>query len=170
MVDLGQLWEYRQRPLGRQPFYAFPRPDSDWDGNLAAAAIAQGRAVTELAFARSGFGWWFADWMIVLTAAQVASVLHQELAAHGSKERGKTKRLVRFDRSQSGVPARLPPPVPWRDFWPTLERCGLSGWSQLIRLPARIVWAQVPYPSSDIVEMLAQGLCYVRMRNITRHL
>jgi hypothetical protein len=25
-VDLGQLWEYSQKPLARQPFYAFPRP------------------------------------------------------------------------------------------------------------------------------------------------
>ena len=31
-VDLGQLWEYRQRPLGHQPFYAFPWPN--WHGNL----------------------------------------------------------------------------------------------------------------------------------------
>jgi hypothetical protein len=23
-VDLGQLWEYSHKPLGRQPFYAFP--------------------------------------------------------------------------------------------------------------------------------------------------
>jgi hypothetical protein len=61
MVDLGQLWDYRRRPLGRQPFYAFPRPHSDWDGNMTDAAIAQGRAVTELGFARSGPGWWFAD-------------------------------------------------------------------------------------------------------------
>jgi len=27
MVDLGQLWEYRNRRPGWQPFYAFPRPD-----------------------------------------------------------------------------------------------------------------------------------------------
>jgi hypothetical protein len=38
-VDLGQLWEYSHKPLGRQPFYAFPGPD--WDGNLAAVARAQ---------------------------------------------------------------------------------------------------------------------------------
>ena len=38
-VDLGQLWEYSHKPLGRQPFYAFPWPD--WDGNLAAVARAQ---------------------------------------------------------------------------------------------------------------------------------
>lgn len=35
-VDLGQLWEYRQRPLGHQPFYAFPWPT--WQGNLTVAA------------------------------------------------------------------------------------------------------------------------------------
>jgi len=36
LVDLGQLWEYRQRRLARQPFYAFPAPD--WRGQLSAAA------------------------------------------------------------------------------------------------------------------------------------
>src|SRR5262245_56456544 len=51
LVDLGQLWEYRQRQPGHQPFYAFPRPG--WSGNLSAAANARGRPVTELAFARS---------------------------------------------------------------------------------------------------------------------
>ena len=40
-VDLGQLWEYSQKPLARQPFYAFPRPH--WDGELAAAARADGQ-------------------------------------------------------------------------------------------------------------------------------
>jgi hypothetical protein len=64
LVDLGQLWEYHRRPLGHQPFYAFPWPD--WRGNLHAAANAEGRPVTELGFARSGSGWWFADWMVPL--------------------------------------------------------------------------------------------------------
>ena len=55
-VNLGQLWEYSHKPLGRQPFYAFPRPD--WDGDLAAVARAQQprKEVTELAFRRSGSG------------------------------------------------------------------------------------------------------------------
>jgi hypothetical protein len=65
------------------------------------AATAGGRAVTELGFARSGRNWWFADWMVVLTAGQVARVLHNELAAHGSKTRGKKERLVRFDVTDS---------------------------------------------------------------------
>jgi hypothetical protein len=58
-VDLGQLWEYRQRSLGRQPFYVFPR--ADWRGELASAAKAHGLPVTELAFRRSGPAWWFAE-------------------------------------------------------------------------------------------------------------
>jgi hypothetical protein len=56
-VDLGQLWEYSQKPLARQPFYAFPRPH--WDGELAAAARADGQDATELAVQRSKTGWWF---------------------------------------------------------------------------------------------------------------
>ena len=98
-MDLGQLWDYRQRSPGRQPFYAFPWPD--WDGTLDVVAIAEGRAVTELGFSRSGSGWWFADWMVVLTPAQVAAVLHDELEAHGSEERGIRKPLVKFDVSNS---------------------------------------------------------------------
>lgn len=101
LVDLGQLWEYRQRPFGHQPFYVFPRPD--WHGNLAGVASARGRPVTELGFARSGRWWWFADWMLVLTTAQVAAILQRDLTAHGSRERGVRKRLVRFDVSRSNV-------------------------------------------------------------------
>jgi hypothetical protein len=157
LIDLGQLWEYRQRPRGRQPFYAFPKPDRDWDGNLAAAAIAGGLAVTELAFARSGPGWWFADWMVVLTTAQVAAVLSRELAAHGSRKRGKKGRLVRFDRTQSapvwGSGAAVTP-ICWREFWPELERCGRVGWPQLIRLPASVVRAQGPYRPDHILGFL----------------
>jgi hypothetical protein len=159
MVDLGQLWQYRQRPLGHQPFYAFPRPDSDWGGNLAAAAIAKGRAVTELGFARSGSGWWFADWMIVLTAAEVAAVLHKELAAHGSKK-PKKERLVRFDHSKPGPvwgSGTHPAPVGWREFWPALEHCGRIGWPQLIRLPARLTRTRGPYPTSQVAEMLREA-------------
>ena len=67
-VDLGQLWEYSQKPLARQPFYAFPRPH--WDGELAAAAKADGQDATELAVQRSKTGWWFGDWMVVMTTQQ----------------------------------------------------------------------------------------------------
>ena len=131
LVDLGQLWEYRRRPLGHQPFYAFPWPG--WRGNLTAAALSGGRPVTELAFSRGGRGWWFADWMVLLTAERVAAVLHRELAAHGSGKRGNRERLVRFDVTHSTATpvvtwgsgsGATPRPIRWREFWAKLEQCG----------------------------------------------
>ena len=161
-VDLGQLWEYRERRLGRQPFYAFPWPD--WHGNLTAVAIAEGRPVTELAFARSGHRW-FADWMVLLTAGQVAAVLDKDLTAHGCRERGKTKRLVRFDLSHStvspvitwGSGAVPPEPIGWREFWPELDQCGRDGWPQLIFLPARFARARDIYLRSQVVGLLREA-------------
>jgi len=160
IVDLGQLWEYRQRPPAHQPFYAFPRPG--WRGNLDVAARADGRPVTELAFMRGGRRWWFADWMVVLTAAQVAGVLHKELAAHGSRERDTKKPLVRFDLNQShsdmGLRAAADPPaIRWLDFWSTLDQCGEPGWPQLIRLPERITPAQGLYRPAQVAGMLRQA-------------
>lgn len=163
-VDLGQLWEYRQRSLGHQPFYAFPWPD--WSGNLTAVATAGGRLVTELAFSRSGPGWWFADWMVLLTAAQVEAVLRTELAAHGSRTRGTTKRLVRFDVSRSTVAPTItwgsgaagsPTVIRWRDFWTTLEQCGRAGWPQLIFVPARTIRGQRLYGRTQVAEMLREA-------------
>lgn len=163
-VDLGQLWEYRQRPLGNQPFYVFPRPD--WAGNLKAVAIAQGHAVTELAFSRSGRTWWFADWMVVLSAAEVATVLQPELTAHSSRRRGTRERLVEFDSTKPMHPtwgpshsARAAPKglIGWLDFWSELEQCGRVGWPQLIRLPARIVQQRVPLPRSQVAGMLQEA-------------
>jgi hypothetical protein len=126
------------------------------------AANAGGRSVTELGFRRSGAGWWFADWMVLLTTAQVATVLHKDLMAHGSPKRGKKRRLVRFDLSHSAVSPRItwgsgaPPPKPigWREFWPTLEECGRDGWPQLIRLPA---W-MAPDPDSYLPSSFVFGL------------
>ena len=94
-VDLGQLWEYSQKPLARQPFYAFPRPH--WDGELAAAARADGQDATELAIQRSKTGWWLGDWMVVMTTQQVADVLRQDLNAH---------RLARPGRQEMPGPVR----------------------------------------------------------------
>jgi hypothetical protein len=150
-VDLGQLWEYSQKPLGQQPFYAFPSPH--WNGDLARRAKAAGLEVTELAFkrtrasSRSEPSFWFADWMVVLTTAQVAAVLSRELAAHRSRQRGTRKRLVRFNVKNGTnavwgnpkLPACPPVTVTWLDFWDELEQCGREGWPQLIRLPAPAV-------------------------------
>lgn len=164
-VDLGQLWEYNQLPLGRQPFYAFPWPD--WDGNLTAFTIARGRAVTELAFARSGPAWWFAAWMVVLPTAQVAAVLQPELMTHGSRSRGSKTRLVRFDSKSPTTPTWGPGPSPradpspgpvgWREFWSELEQCGHPEWPQLIRLPTRIVQAKGPYQPGQVIGMLREA-------------
>jgi hypothetical protein len=142
-VDLGQLWEYSHKPMGRQPFYAFPWPD--WDGKLADVAQANHprKEVTELAFRRSGPQWWFADWMIVLTTRQVADVLHHELNAHGSRTRRSPKRLVRFDVKNPAntiwgdpaSPAAAPQVINWLDLWYELEQCGRDDWPQLIRVP-----------------------------------
>ena len=147
-IDLGQLWQYRQRSLGRQPFYAFPYPH--WRGQLSSAATGGRLPVTDLAFARSGPGWWFADWMVVVTAAQVAAVLGGPLTSHGSAMRGNKERLVRFDLTRSaskpvvtwGLGATPPVTVGWRDFWTTLERCGRMEWPQLILLPLDLIGAQ----------------------------
>jgi hypothetical protein len=157
-IDLGQLWDYCQRHPRLQPFYAFPRPDPGWNGMLTAEAAASGRAVTELAFARSGPGWWFADWMIVMTPADVARMLHKELTAHGSRKRKKTAVLVTFEnavpRWKSGGPSSL---IKWRDLWPELEACGRPEWPQLILLPARLLEAKRPLRHGDIANALREA-------------
>jgi hypothetical protein len=155
-VDLGQLWEYVHKPRGHQPFYAFPHPRPGWDGLLADVAIAVGQPVTETGFSRSGRGLWFANWMVVLPSAAVASVLSPELAQHGSRDRGTRGQLVRFDGGKPswGSGANDPGTVAWRDFWPEIERCGRSGWPQLIRLPAGLLRARNPYSPEQIRALL----------------
>ena len=163
LVNLGQLWEYRQRPLSFQPFYAFPWPDPFWPGTLDEAALAAGVQVTDLAFSRSGSGWWFADWMVVLTAAQVAGVLSRELAAHGSGKRDKAARLVRFDVNDpkpawgASGKAAAPRVIRWRDFWPALDRCGQTGWPQLIRIPKWLIKEDGSYQPDEVLTLLRQS-------------
>ncbi|MFE9579466.1 hypothetical protein ACFYO1_23975 [Nocardia sp. NPDC006044] len=141
-VDLGQLWEYSLKPLGEQPFYVFPLPD--WPGPLDTYARSKGKHVSDLAFRRSGPGWWFADWMTVMTTAEVAGVLRKELSAHSSGRRKKT-RLLTIEVGQAGrrkfLWAAGAPPQRfwWRDFWDELVQCGRQGWPQRILLPARLI-------------------------------
>lgn len=174
MVNLGQLWDYWNLPLPHQPFYVFPWPD--WSGDLEAVAVSSGVSPSELAFSRSGAGWWFADWMVVLTTAQVATVLRTELAAHGSSRRkNSSRRLVQFDMtSPAGSPSRLwgsgvaePDSVPWRQFWTDLQACGGVGWPQLIRLPAALVVAH-EYERFEVAALLAQARDWIveRERNV----
>jgi hypothetical protein len=155
-VDLGQLWEYRQRPLGHQPFYAFPWPQPGWNGSLSSVAAAAGKPVTELGFSKRGTHLWFARWMVILTAGEVSMVMRSELNAHGSRARGKVATLVRFDHGHAtwnqGIPA--PSVVTWLGFWDVLEQCGRTGWPQLIRLPARLVSASDPHDRPQIMGLL----------------
>jgi hypothetical protein len=160
-VDLGQLWDYWNRPLGRQPFYVFPDPD--WEGSLEAVATANGVRVSELAFSRSGLGWWFADWMVVLTTQDVVRVLRAELMAHGSSARGSRSRLVRYDDAREpslrrvtwgprggGTPVAT---TTFRDFWDEIDRCGRGSWPQIVRLQAVLVHRHW-YSRREVLELL----------------
>lgn len=155
-VDLGQLWEYVYKPSGHQPFYAFPHPRPGWDGFLADVATVEGQPVTEAGYSRSGRGLWFANWMAVLPPAAVASVLSQELARHGSRDRGNRKLLVRFDRGKAswGSGASDREMIAWRDFWPQIERCGRAGWPQLIRVPAGLLRTGGSYSPEQVLTLL----------------
>jgi hypothetical protein len=172
-VDLGQLWEYSQRPLVRQPFYAFPWPH--WDGELAAAARADGQDATELAVQRSKTGWWFGDWMVVMTTQQVADVLRRDLNAYKRRDRGEPRCLVQFDisdpdKTEWGDPASSVPPsevLNWCQFWPELDKCGRDKWPQLIRIPRLILgrWRRSRHryeeeelhPRHELIEMFRQS-------------
>jgi hypothetical protein len=148
LIDLVQLAEYGRQPLGRQPFYVFPWPD--WCGRLEDEASASGYPVADLAFSRSGRGFWFADWMVAMTTRQVSGLLDSELKKHGSSTRRKKSSLVQFEitipepgralRTKAtwgpGKVAIDPSPVIfWTDLWAELIRCGRADWPQLIRLP-----------------------------------
>lgn len=152
-VDIGQLWEYLQRPC--PPYYVIPWPTWSGDLRVAAAAATPVVPVTEIAFARSN-DWWFGSWVRVLTPQQVKAVMANELAAHGRRKRGNIRRLVRID--PNGKPplwgpkgaAGGPVPIPWRDFWSQIASCGSPGWPQIIRLPARVLPSGSSFALSEL--------------------
>jgi hypothetical protein len=159
-VDLGQLWEYRHRSLGQQPFYAFPKPI--WSGELSEAAATSGRVAADLGFGRRGRGWAFANWMVVLTTEQVAQIMAKELAGHPSRERGTRKRLVRFTLGSSpewgpDSGADDPGAICWRDFWRTITQCGRPGWPQLVHLPESLATATNGYEHQDLAALLKRA-------------
>lgn len=137
LIDIGQLKDYLASPV--PAFYVFPKPA--WTGQLKTAANAAGIAAPELAFSRSGPGWWVADWLIVMTAQEVARVLSAEVAAHSGTTRGNKEKLVAFTVPSNGATTSAwahnltPKTYAWRDFWTKLESCGEPGWPQLLRLP-----------------------------------
>lgn len=161
-VDIGQLWDYEHRPFAEQPYYAFPWPR--WQGDLRAAARAGHVHETEIAFSRSGTAWWFAEWMVVLTTAQVAAVLRADLTAWGRRERGHKVTLARFHhptrhqprwRTTWGGGVTPGPDVrPWREFWSELEECGRPDWPQLVRVPAAATRGRVRFTRAEILAML----------------
>lgn len=140
-VDLAQLARYRSRPLYQQPFYVFPLPP--WTGNIARAASMWRVAPSELAFSRVGRVRWFANWLHVLTAAQVESVV----APGGLSGQTSVVPLVRFDpksavRTWGRGTVANPTTIAWRDLWKRLELCGQADWPQIVRVPAAIMAAE----------------------------
>ena len=142
-VDLGRLWDYKERPPGQQPFYAFPRPRCRVHSSLRRSAQAR---KFPSRFSRSGASWWFAEQMIVLTTNQVCAVLARELAAHRSRRRNCKKALVTFDLAAGsstpvvwGKNVKEPGYLRWREFWTVLEGCGQPEWPQIVQLPSRLV-------------------------------
>jgi hypothetical protein len=167
LVDLVQLADYGRLPPGRQPFYVFPWPD--WCGELEEDAAAFGPPVSELAFSRSGPGWWFADWMVAMTTGQVTEVLATELKRHGSNRRRKKSSLVQFEVTVSGTgrprstkatwgPRKItidpPPVIHWIDLWTELLQCGREGWPQLIFPPAWMIKTGRAYSYDEVAGML----------------
>jgi hypothetical protein len=168
LVDLVQLAEYGRRPLGRQPFYVFPWPD--WCGRLEDEASASGYPVADLAFSRSGRGFWFADWMVAMTTRQVSGLLDLELKKHGSSTRRKKSSLVQFEitipepgrelrtKATWGPGKAVIDPSPvifWTDLWAELIRCGRADWPQLIYLPTWMLGSGGPYSRNELLGLLA---------------
>lgn len=168
-VDIGQLNDYltSSAPV----FYAFPRPE--WKGNLERAAHSAGVTPTEIAFSRSGTNWWFAEWMIVMTANEVASVLSKEVAAHAGTARGHRKRLVQFTTHAKRPTtaswawgAKAPVTYRWRDFWKVLEGCGETGWPQIVRLPSSYARARTHLSRREVFEAMTQSADNIRTGEI----
>ncbi|WP_133787351.1 hypothetical protein [Kribbella sp. VKM Ac-2571] len=132
---------------------------------LTEAAAQHGIVAAELAYQRSGRTWWFAEWMVVMPAADVADVLGPKFDPRVQPGRNASARLVRYDMS---VPhplrretwATRPPvhmrPLKWRLFWDELEHCGRPGWPQLVRLPSGILPSSRRFNARTVMEMLSE--------------
>ena len=163
-VDIGQLKDYLT--LRAPVFYAFPRPE--WNGELRTAALRAGIAATELAFSRTGPKWWFAEWMIVMTAREVATVLSTQVRAHRGTKRGNRQRLVQFttrpykpSTAKWGSGGKQPVTYSWRDFWKKLEECGDSDWPQVIRVPKSAAANQTHLSRSQVRTAMISAAKYV---------
>jgi hypothetical protein len=161
-IDVDQLCLYLKRPLGRQPFYAFPW--ADWTGQLTTSARQHGVNSCEIGFSRvnnTRSGWWFADWMRVMTAAEVGQVIGHR-PHRGKCQQGSVKQLVRFDVPGTGAPTlhwASPPthePTRWRDLWGTLQTCGRPDWPQIVLVPASLASGRSVLGRADLQEVFAR--------------
>ena len=138
-------------------------------GRLEDEASASGYPVADLAFSRSGRGFWFADWMVAMTTRQVSGLLDLELKKHGSSTRRKKSSLVQFEitipepgrelrtKATWGPGKAVIDPSPvifWTDLWAELIRCGRADWPQLIYLPTWMLGSGGPYSRNELLGLL----------------
>ncbi|MEU1950838.1 hypothetical protein [Nocardia rhamnosiphila] len=164
-INLTQLRNYLDRPLGLQPFYAFPMPI--WQGQLNEHAKRNGYHPSDTAFRRSR-DLWFASWMSVMTTAEVASALASELSGHDIRNKKVSKTLVCIDyrvkdrshslRWASGRSNHKY--YPWRDFWGKLADCGSPDWPQRIIVPSRMISQLGPEITHRDVRDLFKEMAY----------
>lgn len=145
-IDTEQLWSYLQKPPAEHPFYIFPAPF--WPGLLVDHATSTNANISSIAFQRGRLRHsWFAEWMMVLTAQQVATTVGVTATAP-SPARHTVRRLVRFVTDPaSGLPrwaewgapgsgVSVPADIPnLYQFLSELDTCGRPGWPQILRLP-----------------------------------
>lgn len=167
MVDIGQLNDYLRSST--PVFYVFPLPG--WQGELRLAARAANVIVTDVAYSRSGSPWWFAEWMVVMTAKEVAIVLAPEIQAHPGIGRGVRKRLVRINAHPrrtvvTWTNGATPRTYNWRDFWSILERCGETDWPQMVRLPASKTRSGAPLSKTKVLQMLRDSAASIKMGEV----
>lgn len=163
MVDIGQLNDYLRSST--PVFYVFPLPG--WQGELKLAAQAANVIVTDVAYSRSGSPWWFAEWMVVMTAKEVALVLAPEIQAHPSVKRGVRKRLVRINAHPPGgvvtwTNGAAPRTCSWRDFWSILERCGETDWPQMVRLPDSAINNKDSLSKTEVLQILSDSAVNIK--------
>jgi hypothetical protein len=93
---------YRYRSLAAQWW-----PVNGVDIDLQALPAQPGKAIQLELKTITPAGWWFGDWMVVMTTQQVVAVLRQDLNSHRRRDRGVKRCLVQFDISGPGKPDRL---------------------------------------------------------------